>query len=171
MTTSNSARPSTAAARGWASAAARGVACGLAGTTTMTISLKLEQLARRRSPGPVDYDASDHVVTAAAAAVRYQPRTRAGRSALFLLVHWGYGSAVAAVFPALRHGLRSRPKAAVVFYVGCQAMAMTLFPTLGGTPPPWRWRRSVLVSSLAQHALYAATVCAADKMLTPERRG
>ena len=45
--------------------------------------------------GPVDFDASNHVVTAATAVLRRTPRTRAGRSALFLLVHWGYGSAVA----------------------------------------------------------------------------
>ncbi|PZS27950.1 MAG: hypothetical protein DLM58_17985 [Pseudonocardiales bacterium] len=155
--------------RGRLSAAARGVAAGLAGTTVMTVSLKIEQIARRRSDGPVDYDASDHVVTAAATVLRHNPRTPAGRIALFQLVHWGYGSAVAAAYPVLRHRLRSRPRAAAVFYLACQTMAMTLFPTLGGTPPPWRWRRTVLLSSFAQHALYAATVCATDNALTPKR--
>ena len=103
--------------------------------------------------------------SAAAAVLHFRPRSRAGRTALFLLVHWGYGSAVGAAYPALRTGLRSRPQAAAIFYFGCQMMAMTLFPTLGGTPPPWLWRRSVLLSSLAQHAIYAATVCAAERAL------
>jgi hypothetical protein len=160
-------RSSAGDARKLASASARGVAAGLAGTTMMTIGLKLEQVVRRRSRGPVDYDASDHVVTAAAAVLRRRPRTESGRNALFLLVHWGYGSAVGAAYPPLRHVLVSRPKASAVFYIGCQAMAMTLFPTLGNTPPPWKWRRSVLLSSLIQHALYAATVSAADRVLQP----
>ncbi len=53
-----------------------------------------------------------------------------------------------------------------MFYLACQTMAMTLFPTLGGTAPPWRWRRSILVSSLLQHLLYALTVCGADVVLS-----
>lgn len=172
MTTSPTHGPFAAAALGWQDrlpASARGVTAGLAGTTVMTVSLKLEQLARRGSRGPVDYDASEHVVTAAATVLRHTPRAGAGRTALFLLVHWGYGSAVAAAYPVLRRRLRSRVKASVVFYAACQTMAMTLFPTVGGTPPPWRWRRAILLSSLAQHAVYAATVCAIDTALAPDR--
>lgn len=107
--------------------------------------------------GPVDYDASDHVITAASTVLGFEPRSLAGRTALFLLVHWGYGSAVAGVYPTLRSRL-PRPAALALFYAGCQAMALTLFPTLGGTPPPWRWRRSMLISSVAQHAVYAVAV-------------
>lgn len=69
----------------WLSAAGRGLAAGLAGTTVMTASLKLEQRVRRRSPGPIDYDATDHVVTAAAAVLRHTPVTPTGKSALSLL--------------------------------------------------------------------------------------
>ena len=148
-------------------AVARGVAAGLAGTTVMTGTLKLEQLARRNTDGPVDYDASSHVVTAAGRALGHDPRTSAGRSALFLLVHWGYGSAFAGVYPALRSRLPRR-LALAAFWAAGQTMAMTLFPTLGGTPPPWRWRRSLLVSSFAQHAVYAVTVDAAYRALSPD---
>ena len=52
------------------------------------------------------------------------------------------------------------PAAAIAFFLACQGMAWTLFPLLGDTPPPWRWRRSLLVTSVAQHALYAGTVAA-----------
>src|SRR3978361_378609 len=78
---------------------ARGVAAGLAGTAVMTGTLALETAARRASTGPVDPDASGHVVTAASTVIGYAPRTPAGRNALFLLVHWGYGSAVGAAYP------------------------------------------------------------------------
>jgi hypothetical protein len=146
----------------------RGTAAGLAGTTMMTATLALEQRVRRGAPGPVDYDASPHVVTAAAAVLHRQPRTAAGRRALFLLVHWGYGSAVGIGYDLLRRRVSDPRLAAALFYAGCQAMAMTLFPTLGGTPPPWRWRRSILVSSLAQHAIYAATVAwVAERLSEP----
>lgn len=153
----------TTDANGWQQSV-RGVACGLVGTSVMTATLKLEQRARRRSRGPVDYDASGHVITAASTVLRFEPRSPAGRTALFLLVHWGYGSAVAGVYPALRSHL-PRPAALAVFYGGCQAMAMTLFPTVGGTLPPWRWRRSMLISSVAQHAVYAVAVDATDRTL------
>lgn len=152
----------------------RGFAAGLAGTGAMTATLKLEQLARRRSragaaadPGsdePVDYDASEHVVTAAAAVLRHRPATKAGNEALFLLVHWGYGSAVGIEYVELlrRHGIA---RATAEFYLLCQAMAMTLFPVLGGTPPPWRWPRRILISSLGQHAVYAIAVALTSRRL------
>lgn len=155
--------------RRWA--ALRGLSAGVVGTTAMTATLKLEQFARRRTPGPVDYDASPHVVTAASAVLRHTPRTAAGRTALFLLVHWGYGSAVGIGYTAIRPLCRSRTQAAVAFYAACQTMAMALFPTLGGTPPPWRWRRNVLLSSLAQHGVYAVSVAATEALLKPSGRG
>jgi len=148
-----------------ARAGVRGALAGLVGTTVMTATLSAEQRLRRRRAGPVDYDASPHVITAAATVLRWQPRTDRQRHALFLLVHWGYGSAVGAGYEVLRRVLPSRRAAAVAFYAGCQSMAMTLFPTVGGTPPPWRWRPSLLASSLAQHAIYAATVAAVDDTL------
>lgn len=152
---------------GWRQAVL-GVGCRLVGTTVMTATLKMEERVRRHARGPVDYDASDHVITAASTALRIRARSPAGRTALFLAVHWGYGSAVGGGYPTLRQHL-PRPAALAVFYTGCQAMAMTLFPTLGGTPPPWRWHRSVLISSLAQHAVYAVAVDATDRALCARR--
>lgn len=152
----------------------RGFTAGLAGTTVMSGTLAAEQRlsdrAARRRPdrqraGPVDYDASPHVVTAASTVLHWQPKTDAQRRALFVVVHWGYGSAVGIGYDVLRQRLPNRRVAAAVFYVGCQAMAMTLFPTVGGTPPPWKWRRALLVSSLAQHAIYAAVVAKTDDVL------
>lgn len=149
---------------------ARGALAGLVGTTVMTATLSAEQRLRRSGAGPVDYDASPHVVTAAATVLHWQPRTERQRRALFLLVHWGYGSLVGAQYELLCRLLPSRRLAAASFYATCQAMAMTLFPTVGGTPPPWRWRPSLLASSLGQHAIYAATVAVADDVFARRRQ-
>jgi len=37
-----------------------------------------------------------------------------------------------------------------------------LFPLLGRTPPPWRWPRDVIATSLGTHAAYVAAVAAVD---------
>lgn len=153
----------------------RGLVAGFLGTAAMTVSARARRTlyARRRGIPPeritevLDYDDSEHVVVAASAVVRAvtgrAPSTPRGRRALSLLTHWGYGSAVAAAHPLLRR--RLGPSAAgTVFLAGCQAMAFGLFPLLGDTPPPWRWTRGQLVTSLAQHALYASTVAVADDL-------
>lgn len=142
-----------------------GLASGLFGTAVMTLTLWAEGRARRRTDGLIDYDVSPHVVTAASTVLHWTPNTDAQRRALFLFVHWGYGSAVGVVYPPLRKALRHDRTAIAVFYAGCQTMAMTLFPTIGGTPPPWRWKPSVLVSSFAQHAVYAASVGGAARRI------
>ena len=128
-------------------------------------------LARHRGVRPseitetLDYDDSEHVVIASSSVVRAvtgrAPATPAGRHALFLVTHWGYGSAFGALHAALRERL-GEPAAALVFYAGSQAMALGLFPVLGGTPVPWRWGTRLLAVSFAQHAVYAAAVAATD---------
>lgn len=139
---------------------------GVAGTTAMTLTTALERAVRTHPGEFVDYDASRHVSTAAATVLRIDEGGRRRRRVLFSLTHWGYGSAMALGHEAVRRALpHARPGVpAVVFGLGCQTMAFTLFPTVGGTPPPWRWRRDVLASSLGQHAVYVATVAAVDAL-------
>jgi hypothetical protein len=150
------------AARPWLAAWAG----GLAGTAVMTVALAAETKLRPDSDGPVDYDASDHVVIAACKILRRPvPRSAAGRRAIFNVVHWGYGSAVAMEFEAVRRHTPSEPVATGVFYLACQTMAFSLFPTLGETPPPWRWQRELLASSMGVHALYAITVTVVARRL------
>lgn len=149
---------------------ARGSVAGLAGTTVMTATAAL--YARLAPPvkanqdgvAPVaDFDNSQHVVVAASTVLRLHPRTERGRTALFRLVHWGYGSVVGAALPALRRA--GAPAPGLLFFVGCQTMAATLFPLAGGTPPPWRWSRRQLTVSVAQHAIYAITVAVTERRL------
>jgi hypothetical protein len=37
-----------------------------------------------------------------------------------------------------------------------------MFPVLGHTPPPWRWPRAVLLTSLGTHVVYVVAVGAVD---------
>ncbi|NMO93844.1 hypothetical protein [Actinomycetospora sp. TBRC 11914] len=153
-----------------------GVIAGAAGTAAMTATGRVHRrlYAHRRgtTPGQIteilDYDDSDHVVVAASTVLRrvvgWAPRSDAGRRALFWLVHWGYGSAVGAAHAELRHRL-GEPAAGLAFFVGCEAMALGLFPVLGDTPVPWRWGPRLLTVSVVQHAVYAGAVAGADAVL------
>jgi hypothetical protein len=136
----------------------------------MTLSLAAEKRLRGSTDEIIDYDASDHVITAASAVLGWHPTDHRTRRALFNLVQWGYGSAVAVEYDELRRRTGSDAAATAAFYASCQLMACTLFPALGGTPPPWRWRRSVLLSSLGQHLLYAVTVAAVSRRLRARSR-
>jgi hypothetical protein len=147
-----------------------GVVAGLAGTSCMTATMWAEKHFRRNLSRPVDYDASSHVVTAASTVLHWEPSTQGQRRGLFLLVHWGYGSATGMAFPLLRRATGRRWVATILFYLGCQTMAMVLFPTAGRTPPPWRWRSDTIASSLVQHAIYAVAVSAVDSRLDPAGR-
>ncbi|MEO9138316.1 MAG: hypothetical protein ABI345_04555 [Jatrophihabitans sp.] len=134
------------------------------------MSIAIQTRIRKGDDGLIDYDASDNVVVAASKVIRWDPTTANGRRALFYLVHWGYGSVVALEYERLRRELGSEPRAAAAFFAACQTMALTLFPLLGDTPPPWRWRRDLLVTSIAQHALYASTVAATSHVFRVRRR-
>jgi hypothetical protein len=142
----------------------RGAAAGLTGTAVMTAGYATEHRLRRSVSGPLDYDDSDAPAVAAGRVLRWlhvldePPGSRAGK-VLGFLVHWGYGSLVgAAAIPLVR---RTGPARASVGFAGAiTVMAAVLFPLLGGTPAPWRWRRDVVATSLVQHLLYAATVVA-----------
>lgn len=150
--------------------AARGVLGGVVGTGAMALAAhrRRRRFTRHHGVTPeeagvvLDYDDSDHVVTAAATLTRHvlgwEPRSPSERRMLFRLVHWGYGSAVGAGHVALQHALRHETGAALTFFTASQAMAFGLFPVLGGTPPPWRWERRLVVTSVVQHAIYAGVV-------------
>jgi hypothetical protein len=137
--------------------AVTGIVAGFAGSSMMAVTLWLEHRLRA-DVEIVDYDASPHVVAAASTVLRYRPRTRTGERALFVAVHWGYGSLVGDAYLLARRLTRDPRRATLVYLAGCQTMAWTLFPLLGDTPVPWRWRRDLLVSSVVQHAVYAVVV-------------
>lgn len=146
-----------------ASTLMRGVAAGFLGTSAMTLSAAAQR--RWRPNHPVDYDAGEAPVVAAAKVLRYQPKTPGERRAMFALVHWGYGSLVGVGQLALLRGLRREPAATAVFFLSVEAMALTLLPTLGDTPPVGQWPADVLGLSLVQHGVYAAGTGVAAHLL------
>lgn len=160
---------------------ARGVAAGAGGTGAMSAGafLRRRRYARRHGVAPadvdvvLDYDDSEHVVIAASTLLRgvtgRAPSSPRGKRALFGLVHWGYGSVVGLGHAGLYRLIGREPEAGGVFFLGCQAMALTLFPVLGGTAVPWRWSRRLMVTSLVQHALYAAVTAGTAALLRRRR--
>jgi hypothetical protein len=54
------------------------------------------------------------------------------------------------------------PRASVAFGATLMTATVTLFPLLGHTPPPWRWPRDVMATSLGTHAAYVAAVAVVD---------
>ena len=147
----------------------RGLAAGLVGTAAMTATTALEKRLRPGLDHPVDYDASSHVADAVGTVLRREARSDAESTAYFALAHWGYGPAIGVAHPWLVERI-GEPRATLAFYGGSQAMEMTLFPTIGGTPPPWRWQRDVILTSFAQHAVYALSVAAVSRALRSRPR-
>jgi uncharacterized membrane protein YagU involved in acid resistance len=77
---------------------------------------------------------------------------------------WGYGSAFGLWHVILRRRL-PEPWASLAFGATLMSATFSLFPLLGKTPPPWKWRRDVLATSLATHAAYVVTAAVVDDRL------
>jgi hypothetical protein len=135
----------------------RGVLAGLAGTAVMTASYGVERRLRRSHGGPLDYDDSVVPSHAAMVVLRIHTLDEPYQHALGFAVHWGYGSLMG--YPRRLLGRRFSPRTATaVYWTGLTVMVGLLFPLLGDTPPPWKWKPDVLATSLFQHAVYAVVV-------------
>jgi hypothetical protein len=138
----------------------RSVLAGSAGTATMTLAYNVERRVRRVR-GPLDYD--DGLVPGEiVASVMHLPHvTQRDERELGLLLRWSYGSAFGILHGALRR-LVGEPWASAAFGGTLMSATVTLFPLLGRTPPPWRWRPDVLATSVGTHVAYVAAVAAVD---------
>jgi hypothetical protein len=126
----------------------------------MTVAYASERRLRNART-PLDYDDS-LVPGQIVAGIMHLPHvTNREEHELGLLLRWSYGS----VF-GLWHGLLRRrlgePWASAAFAATLMSATLTLFPLLGRTPPPWRWRRSVLATAVGTHAAYVGAVAAVD---------
>ncbi len=136
----------------------RGVVAGAAGTAVMGLCEYAHVRLRRPASAPIDYDVSGHVPLAAARVLRLRLRTDEESGVLFLVTQAGYGSAFGIVAALLGvSGLTPR-RQAILFFALTESLALSVFPTLGDTPPPWRWRAEPLLTSVVQHAIYAGVV-------------
>jgi hypothetical protein len=139
----------------------RSVLAGTAGTAAMTLAYAGERRLRPGVQGSLDYDDS-LVPGKIVAMIMHLPHVTArGDRDLGLALRWSYGSVFGLLHGALRRRI-GEPWASVAF--GCTLMTatLTLFPLLGRTPPPWRWRPAVLATSLGTHVVYVAAVAAFD---------
>jgi hypothetical protein len=133
---------------------------GFAGTAAMTASYGVERRLRRTHGGPLDYDDSTVPTHAAMVVLRIHHLDEPYQQVLGQVVHWGYGSLMG--WPRRLLGKRFSPASATaIYWGGLTVMVGVLFPLLGDTPPPWKWDRDVLATSLVQHAVYAVVVGAA----------
>lgn len=130
----------------------------------MTLAYAAERRMRPNARGPLDYDDS-LVPGKIVAAVMHLPHVT-GREdhELGLLLRWTYGSAFGIAHGALHHRLRE-PSASAVFGGILMSATLSLFPLLGHTPPPWRWQRAMLATSVATHVAYVAAVATADDVV------
>jgi hypothetical protein len=139
----------------------RSVLAGTAGTATMTLAYAAERRVRHGLREPLDYD--DGLVPGEiVASVMHLPHvTQREEHELGLLLRWSYGSAFGMLHGALRRFV-GEPWASAAFGGTLMTATLTLFPLLGRTPPPWRWRPDVLATSFGTHVAYVAAVATVD---------
>jgi hypothetical protein len=127
----------------------------------MTLAYAAERRLRRRHPAQLDYDDSLVPGQIVASVMHLGRVTNRDERDLGLLLRWTYGSAF-----GLWHGLLRRvlpePWASAAFGATLMSATLTLFPMLGRTPPPWRWRGDVIATCLGTHAAYVSAVGAVD---------
>lgn len=142
----------------------RAVGAGFVGTAAMATTTLIEKQLRRH-PKPIDYDDSTILVDLAERILPINVSSPID-SILNQAMRFGYGSAAG----VLRHLLEGRVRrpATVFFAIAWTGEAVAL-RALGVAPPPWRWKRDVLVTSLLQHVVYAAATDAAYRTVRNPR--
>jgi hypothetical protein len=144
--------------------AVRGAIAGAVGTAALTLTYETERRMRPDVEGQLDYDDS-LVPGQIVASVLHLPSVSTGEeAALGNLLRWGYGSAFGIMHRTLRRRL-PEPYASLVFGGMLMSATFSLFPLLGHTPPPWKWPRDVLATSLGTHVAYVLGVAVTDDVL------
>ena len=147
----------------------RSVVAGTAGTAALTLSYSAERRLRPDHDGPLDYDDSLVPGQIVAAIMRLPQMTAREYQQLGTALRWGYGSALGLAHGLLRRRIRE-PAASAIFGGTLIGATFSLFPLLGHTPPPWRWRADVIATCLATHVAYVLTVANVDDGLrTPSQ--
>lgn len=80
-----------------------------------------------------------------------------------IALRWGYGSAFGFAHVWLRHRY-TEPTATLLFGGALMTVTFSMFPALGGTPPPWHWPKDVLLTSLGTHAAYVLASAITDDL-------
>jgi hypothetical protein len=143
--------------------AAGAMVAGAAGTAALSLSYAAERRLRHHE-GFLDYDDSLVPGRIVANVLHLPSVTDREAAQLGTLLRWGYGSAFGIAHRLLRR-VAPEPAASVVFGSILMSATFSLFPLLGRTPPPWRWPRDVLATSIATHVAYVTAVAVVDGLL------
>jgi hypothetical protein len=139
----------------------RSILAGSAGTLALTLAYATERRVRRGHRGQLDYDDS-LVPGQIVASIMHLPHvTDREENELGLALRWGYGS-VFGLWHGILHEKFSEPLASTLFGSTLMGATLTLFPLLGRTPPPWRWPKDVIATSLGTHVAYVVAVATVD---------
>lgn len=149
--------------------AVKGAVAGAAGTAAMALAYESERRMRPDVQGQLDYDDSLVPGQIVASVLRIPSVTAREEAQLGALLRWGYGSAFGIMHRTLRLRMRE-PYASLTFFGMLMSATFSLFPVLGHTPPPWRWPRDVLATSLGTHVAYVLGVAITDDALGAGRR-
>jgi hypothetical protein len=144
--------------------AIRGAVAGAVGTAALTLAYEGERRLRPNVQGQLDYDDSLVPGQIVASVLRMPAVTSRQEAELGTLLRWGYGSAFGMMHRALRRRL-PEPQASLVFGGMLLSATFSLFPLMGHTPPPWRWPRDVLLTSIGTHVAYVLGVAVTDDVL------
>lgn len=112
----------------------------------------------------LDYDDSMVPGQIIANLLRLDQPTHTEIKIIALSLRWTYGSAFGLAHVLLRNRIRE-PYATMIFGGTLMAVATVAFPSLGGTPVPWRWPVDVQANSIISHTAYIVTASVVDNML------
>jgi hypothetical protein len=143
--------------------AAGAMVAGAAGTAALSLSYAAERRLRHRE-GPLDYDDSLVPGRIVGSVLHLPSVTDREAAQLGGMLRWGYGSAFGIAHRLLRR-VAPEPAASLVFGGILMSATFSLFPLMGKTPPPWRWPRDVLATSIATHVAYVTGVAVVDGIL------
>ncbi len=129
---------------------------GAGGTAALSLAYETDRRLRRRSQ-PQDYDDSLIPGQIVVSIMRLAHVTEREERDLGLGLRWSYGSAFGLWHGVLRRA-RNEPQATTLFGATLMTLTLTMFPLLGHTPPPWRWPRGYLATSVVTHTIYAVAV-------------
>ena len=139
----------------------RSVLAGTAGTATMTAAYAIEHQVRTKVRGQLDYDDGLVPGEIVASVMHLGQVTHKQEHELGTALRWGYGSAFGLLHGALYRKVGD-PLASMAFGAVLMSATFSLFPLLGHTPPPWRWPKDVIATSVATHVAYVTAVAVAD---------